>query len=572
MLTTLQISAGAFSDQGKKATNQDSQGIRLGEGSLLQTKGIAAVIADGVSSSEFGGEAAVACVNGLLADYFSTPESWSVKKSVQQILTALNSWLYQRSYPSSNLHQSRVSTLTAVILKSTTAHVFHIGDSRLYVLREGNLEQLTVDHRHWVTAQKSYLSRAMGIGLQLQIDYRRFAVEKGDIFVLTTDGVHDFLSSKELVDTILSSSKNLPRAAELVVRGALDKDSSDNLTCQLLRIDSLPSQDADEIHKQLTELPFPPELREGMIIDGYRIVRELHASNRSQLYLALDTETGLQVALKTPSVNFEDDPSYIERFTMEEWVGRRLNNPHVLKVYEPTRRRRFLYHIAEYLPGQTLRQWMLDNPQPDLEAVRAIIEQVANGLQAFHRLEMLHQDLKPENIVVDKQGTWTIIDFGSVKVAGIAEIESPVTRAELLGTKNYTAPEYITHKPIGNAADIYSLAVISYEMLTGHLPYGELPQNWKASHVQKLHYTPAQDYAEAIPPWFDGMLRKAVHPDPSQRYQELSEFLFDLRNPNSSLLFEDARPLLERNPILFWKGFSLLLLAGNLLLLILLLR
>src|SRR5690606_34963162 len=134
--------------------------------------------------------------------------------------------------------------------------------------------------------------------------------------------------------------------------------STDNVTCQLLQVQQLPTQSNDEIYRQLHELPFPPVLQEGMIIDGYRILRELHASNRSQLYLATDPDTGLNIALKTPSLNYEDDDSYIEGFRMEEWIGRRLDNPHVLKIYEPTRRRRMLYHVSEYLPGETLRQWM----------------------------------------------------------------------------------------------------------------------------------------------------------------------------------------------------------------------
>ncbi|PCJ22387.1 MAG: protein kinase [SAR86 cluster bacterium] len=556
----MQISIGSFSDKGRKSANQDSQGVRLGEGSLLQTKGIAAAIADGVSSSEHGAEASSACVLGFLTDYFSTPETWSVKKSVEQVCTALNGWLYRQGDSITAAHRGRVTTLSAVVFKSTTAHIFHIGDSRIYRIRHGDLEQLTVDHRTWVSAEKSYLSRAMGVDTHLQIDYSRVTLETGDIYLLSTDGVHDYLTDKEVISIILSSQKDLAKAAELLARKAMSHDSPDNVSCQILRIDELPARDADEVFSQLTELPFPPDLNEGLILDGYKIVRELHTSSRSQLYLVIDSDTGLQLALKTPSVNYEDDPAYIERFTMEEWVGRRINNPHVLKVYEPTRRRRFLYHIAEYLQGPTLRQWMIDNPSPDIEAVRAIIEQVANGLQAFHRLEMLHQDIKPENIIVGNRGALKIVDFGSVKVAGIAEIDSPVYRSNLLGTKNYSSPENLAEKVGSNASDIYSLGVITYEMLSGgHLPYGEIPSTKSRIDFKKLSYIPCADFNENIPSWLDGMLKKSVSPDPSDRYYELSEFLYDLRNPNKSLIFKDQRPLIERRPVQFWQGVSGLL-------------
>jgi len=558
MSNELQISAGQYSCAGRKESNQDSLGFRAAEPALLQTKGIAAVVADGVSVSDYGGDAAKACVVGFLSDYFSTPESWSVKKSAQQILNALNIWLYRQGLGSTR-DESRISTLTAVICKSATAHIFHVGDSRMYRLREGSIEQLTVDHRTWVSSDKSYLSRAMGSEIQLQIDYSRHDIKPGDLLIQTTDGVHDFVDDRTLRDIVLADSKELDKAAELVVHKASENESHDNLTCQILRIDSLPTQQAEEIFQQLTELPFPPDLNEGMILDGYRIVRELHASSRSQLYLAEDTETGLLVALKTPSANFKEDLAYIERFTLEEWVGRRLDNPHVLKVYEPTRRRNFLYHISEYLPGQTLRQWMHDNPEPSLEEVRLIIEQIAKGLQAFHRQEMLHQDIKPDNIMVDQKGTWKIVDFGSTKVAGIAEIDSPVYKESILGTKNYTAPEYMLKKPVQTNADIYSLGVITYEMLTGSLPYGEMPANWSKKSWQGMCYIPARDCNGAIPGWFDGMLQKAVNPDTGLRYRELSEFLYDLRNPNKALISEDKRPLLERNPVMFWKATSLVL-------------
>ncbi|PCI80772.1 MAG: protein kinase [SAR86 cluster bacterium] len=553
----MQISSGIFSDKGKKQENQDSLGVRLGSGSLLQTKGVAAAIADGVSSSEHGAEASSACVLGFLSDYFSTPESWSVKKSVEQVCTALNGWLYRQGDALTAAHRGRVTTFSALVFKSTTAHLFHVGDSRIYRIRQGMIEQLTVDHRTWISSEKSYLSRAMGVDTHLQIDYSRSALEIGDVYLLSTDGVHDFLTEDEVLAIVLSSQKDLNKATELLGRQALDHGSLDNVSCQLLRIDELPSQDVDEVYSQLTELPFPPDLSEGHILDGYKIVRELHASNRSQLYLAIDSDTGLHIALKTPSVNYEDDPAYIERFTMEEWVGRRIDNAHVLKVYEPTRRRRFLYHVAEYLQGPTLRQWMHDNPAPELEEVRGIIEQVASGLQSFHRLEMLHQDLKPENIIIGNQGSLKIVDFGSVKVAGIAEIDTPIYRSNLLGTKNYSSPENLADQPGSNASDIYSLGVITYEMLSGgKLPYGEITSNKSKINFKKLRYIPCRDHNEDIPAWLDGALKKSVSPGPENRYHELSEFLYDLRNPNSSLNFIDQRPLIERHPVKFWQGVS----------------
>lgn len=560
--TKLKVSAGAFSAAGVKTTNQDYCGFHVSEDSLCRTKGVAAVIADGISSSEHGQEASQACVTGFLADYFSTPETWSVKKSGRQILTALNGWLYMQGKNREAAHRGHVSTLSAIIVKSATAHLFHIGDSRIYLLREGKLELLTTDHKTWINKDKHYLSRAMGADTHLEIDYGKEAVETGDMFIMTTDGVHEYISDRDLLLTVQENHDNLDKAAELVVHAALQNQSPDNVTCQILRIDSLPSQDRDDIYQQLTELPFPPELDAGMILDGYRIIRELHTSSRSQLYLARDPDTGLSVAIKTPSVNYQDDPAYIERFMQEEWIGIRIDNPHVLKTYQPQRRRRFLYHVTEFLEGMTLRQWMHDHPRPDLETVRNIVEQIAAGLQAFHRMEMLHQDLKPENIMIDSSGTVKLVDFGSAKVAGIHEISSPIHHHDLLGTKNYSAPEYAAGRPGDNRSDIYSLGVIAYEMLTGKLPYGDLPYNWHHKNLAaSMHYRPATDYNDAIPDWFDAMLKKAISPNLDNRYAELSEFLYGLRHPDPSLLYKDRLPLIERHPVRFWQGVSVALTA-----------
>jgi serine/threonine protein kinase/serine/threonine protein phosphatase PrpC len=555
MVSQLKVTVGQYSDKGNKPTNQDCCGVEIPDENICATKGVAIVIADGISSSEHSQVASRACVNGFLSDYFSTPETWSVKKSVQQVLTALNSWLYHQGKDELNRHKGHVSTLSALIIKSTTTHVIHIGDSRIYQIREGYLKQLTVDHKTWVSKEKNYLSRAMGADTHLEIDYSKHTAEVGDLYVLTTDGVHEYISEDELLKTIHENKGNLDKAAEIIGRYAQSQGSPDNLSCQLLKIDELPSQDPDDVYQQLTELPFPPELSEGMIIDGYRVVREISSSSRSQLYLVEDTDTGLNLIMKTPSVNYEDDPAYIDRFIREEWIGRRIENQHVVKVYEPTRRRRFLYIIEEFLEGLTLRQWMNDNPNPDLEEVRLIVEQIGKGIQAFHRLEMLHQDLKPDNIIIDLNGTVKLIDFGSAKVAGIAEITTPVEQTNLLGTKNYTAPEYANDQPGSNRSDIYSLGIMCYEMLSGKLPFGDMPSNWKTNDLKEsMTYIPITDHVSTIPKWLNATLKKAVHPNHNKRYEELSEFLYDLRHPNPKLSTEDFRPLIEREPVQFWKG------------------
>jgi len=564
MPSQLKISVGQYSDKGRKAINQDFHGVSIPEEPQLTSKGIAIALADGISSSDVGQVASEATVSGFLEDYFCTSEAWSVKKSAHQVLSATNSWLYSQSEQGQhrfNKDRGYVCTLSAMIIKSTTAHIFHLGDTRIYRLRDNVLEKLTNDHRLWVSDEKSYLSRAMGIKARLEIDYDVQPVDKGDIFLFVTDGIYESVNSRFMSKVINEQAENLDAAAKIIAEKAFELGSDDNLTVQIVRVDNLPCQNIDEVYQQLTDLPFPPILEARMEFDGYKIIRKVHSSSRSHVYLTVDKETDAQVIMKTPSVDLQGDAAYLERFLMEEWIARRINNSaHVLKPFAQTRQRNYLYIITEFIDGQTLTQWMTDNPAPDLETVRGIVEQIAKGLRAFHRLEMLHQDLRPENIMIDNTGTVKIIDFGSTKVAGIMEISSPIQQANILGTAQYTAPEYLLGETGTPRSDLFSLAIITYQMLTGNLPYGvKAAQASNRAAQNKLTYLPIPHDDRQIPLWVDGAIKKALQPNPIKRYQEISEFLFDLRHPNKLFLNQSRPPLIERNPVIFWKTVSFML-------------
>ncbi|NOR68948.1 MAG: protein kinase [Methylomarinum sp.] len=566
---TLKVSSGAYSDKGVKADNEDCYGLQIPDEAQLVHKGIAVVIADGMSGSDAGKLASHCCVTSFLSDYYSTPDSWAVKHAGQKILSATNSWLYSQGQQRYESTKGMVSTLSILVFKSTTGHIFHIGDSRIYRLRKGNLELLTRDHRVQVSAEKSYLNRAMGIEPHLQADYKAFPLEQGDVFIMTTDGVHDFLAEKSLKE-IIQGEDDLNLCAEKLVQQASDNNSDDNLTCQLVRIDELPLAKGDEVIRRHANLPFPPLLEKGMVVDGYRIEAELHASKRTQIYRAFDTQTEMQVILKTPSVLYEDDTHYIEHFLHEEWVGKRIQHDNVLKVLSTDRKKTCIYYVTEYIEGQTLREWMESNPKSYIREVREIVEQIAKGLRAFHRMEMLHQDLKPENIMFAQNGTVKIIDFGSVKIAGVAEITAMEQSEEnVLGTLNYTAPEYHLGQRGTVKSDIYSLGVITYEMINKALPFGrDMPEKPNKINLAKLKYVPSFHKNAMVPYWIDGALRKATLIEPQGRYEALSEFIYDLSNPNKAFLKSaDSLPLIERNPLVFWKTMAGLLFLSNLVLL-----
>lgn len=556
----MKVSIGQHSDKGRKPVNQDFYGASSPTEPLLSAKGIAVALADGISSSDVSQVASEFAVMGFLDDYYCTSQAWSVKRSVERVLVATNSWLHSRTQQSpyrENMDRGYVCTLSALVLKAHTAHVFHVGDARVYRLQGGQMEQLTTDHRVQVSGHQSYLSRAMGFNARLDIDYHSLPIEVGDVFILATDGVHGHVEPATMAETVAQHRHDLDAAAREIVRLAHDHGSPDNLTVQIVAVDALPPHGARELTQALSQLPLEPIFEARAVVDGYRIVRELHASHRSHTYLAVDTEGGATVVLKTPSVDLQADAALLERFLLEEWVARRLNSPHVLKPCPPERERSCLYVVTEYIEGQTLAQWMTDHPRPDVETVRGIVEQIAKGLQAFHRLEMLHQDLRPENVMIDRTGTVKIIDFGATRVAGITEMSTPLERGEIAGTAQYTAPEYFLGDAGTPQSDQFSLGVIAYQMLSGRLPYGaEVAKARTTAAQRRLRYDSVLAADREIPKWLDDVLAKAVHPDPLKRYEALSEFVHDLRHPTQAFLSRTRPPLVERHPVLFWKVVS----------------
>ena len=560
MATKLKVEIGGYSSAGQKPENQDSIGYLIPqESEELENKGVVALLADGVSSSEAAKQASQTAVQTFLNDYFATPATWSTKKACQQIIGALNGWLYKQGSSEASELKGWVTTFDALVLKSTTAYMAHVGDSRIYRLREGELKQLTQDHIAVLSAERSYLSRALGVDTALQLDFRTEALQKGDIFLQTSDGVHEFVSEQEIIE-LLQSEHSAEEIAQRLVERAIARQSDDNLSALVTNVLQLPNATKQEVYDKLSELPFPPDLEPGMKFEGYEILQELSLSARSQIYLAKDLDTGQEVVLKTPSPNYSDDPWYLDGFVREEWIGQRLKHPGLMKTYKAKRAKKFLYFTTEYIKGQTLRQWMAENPSPDVGKVREIIEQIASALRALHRQDVIHQDLKPDNIMIDTEGRIKIIDFGAVQAAGLAELATVLQRQHPEGTLNYTAPEYLIGDRGSKRSDIFSLGVIAYEMLSGQLPYKERKvDKFQLKSYHHLKYISILQYRPDLPSWIDAVLKKAVAPNPEKRYGLLSELVHDLKLPAQVMDGRDSEPLIQRNPVLFWQGVSAIL-------------
>ncbi len=539
---------------GRKPDNQDTVGARIPEGAQLANKGIAIAIADGVSSSASAKQASQAAITGFLSDYYATPDTWRTQTSAVQVIQSLNRYLWSQGQNSVR-QEGHLTTFSVLILKGDTGFTFHIGDSRIYRYRAGHLEPLTRDHCQRIDNKTTYLSRALGADPSLEVDMHSFELEIGDLYLLTTDGVHDAIPAGKMKALMQIYAARLEDLAGALLEAALEHDSQDNLSLQICRIEQKGNATQHDAVAALARLPFPPLLNPGQSLDGLCVKKILHESERSQVYW-VESPQGTQLVMKTPSFNYEDDPAYIERFVMENWIGTRIQNPHVVRIVKPPFARSHLYYLTEYIPGPTLAQLIKERAPFAIPDALELIEQIIRGVRAFHRKETLHQDLKPSNILVSKRGA-VIIDFGSCAVAGIEERKAPSERDQALGTLDYSAPEYRYGSKATPAADQFSIGVILYEMLTGKKPYGnDYVTALNEKSLQRLKYVSASKINPLIPLWLDRAIEKAVSISPGNRYEALSEWLTDLQRPNPLWQSPREKPLLERNPLKFWQAFA----------------
>ncbi len=557
----LNLSFAGYTSQGIKDINQDAFSAFTPAERDVKLKGITLCVADGVSSSDRSHEASNTAVTSFINDYYSTPQTWSVKKSAAQVLQALNSWLCHQGRGDFSQQNSLVTTFSAVVFKSTTAHIFHIGDTRIYRWRNDSLELLTRDHTHNYQGQKNILYRALGIDPLLEVDHSVTDIEPGDMFLLTSDGVHDYIDEKNLHSFLSVKHLSLATCAKSLVDYALNQGSSDNLTCLITKVENTPNANLDEIHRCLTKRVIPPAMRQGNKIDHYYVEKVIHAGSRSHVYLVRDLETKKLCVLKAPSQNFSENLHYLDGFINEQWIGQTIDHKSVMKIYPHDKNSNFLYHVCEYVQGISLRDWMRENPNPSIVKIRPIIEPLIKALRVLQRLNIVHRDLKPENVLIDHENNVKLIDFGTVKVDSLTEISNQLQDECPAGTAGYTAPEYFFGETGCHQSDIFSLGVIIYEMLSAKLPFTDLNHQGKITrYYSDWSYISLKTFSPDIPTWLDLTVQKACHPDPKHRYSAMSELSRDLNRPNPTFL-EDHRkkPLIERNPVLVWRSISIIL-------------
>ncbi len=591
----LQVSLGHASQQGPRPRNEDFVGAATPEGEELAAKGVLLAVADGVGGHAHGREAAEQTVRSLLADYYATPQTWGVDKSIDTVLGAVNRWLLGQSAKARD-YAGMATTLTAVVLRGRRHHVAHVGDSRAYRWRAGALLRLTEDHTWAHPEFDNVLRRAIGLEARLLVDHDDGELAVGDCFVLVTDGVWATLGDAGIAAVMEAQAGSRVRsnsgsslqtdamqtdascradsgndadtgfdaqaAADALVLGAIRRGTADNATALVARIDALPPDNLRDRLADSRRLPLPPRLKPGQVLDGLRIDELVHESRVTLLYRVTRLADGLALVLKTLLPDADDEAA--SALVREEWLARRVPGKGFPRVCEHAQRDH-LYYLMSWHEGETLKAALARGhryaPHELVGIGRALLGRVA----ALHRLGIVHRDIKPDNVHIDRAGELRLLDLGvaAADAEDLAEINNP-------GTPSYMAPELFAGSTANESSDLYACGVTLYELLTRKYPYGEI-EPFQHPHFG-VPVSPTR-YRPDTPAWLEALLLKACARDPKERFETAEEFLLALeRGASRPLATRRHVPLIERNPRLALKlvaGASLLL---NLVLLFLLSR
>lgn len=559
----LKITLGQTSETGLRERNEDFFGVVTPTGEQLATKGVLLAVADGVGGNAGGREAAEMTVRGVLSDYYATPETLGVSTALDKVLVALNRWVISQA-SSHHAMSGMATTLSLLVLRGKHYTLAHIGDTRIYRLRNGEMKQLTNDHVWDRPDMRHVLKRAVGLDQFLSVDYADGDLATGDIFILATDGVWEPLGDK-IMHELLLLHREPQRVAEALVESAVKRSGQDNATVVVVSVEQVGEDSLQEFLTEGKTLPLPPKFKPGERIDDFEVLELLHDSRVSLLYKVRQIATQQILVLKTLQPILADDTASQSCLLMEEWLTKR-----VMSHYFPQAvpllpgERSCLYFAMSFHEGATLQQRLDQGQHFSVADVAQIGIRLAKGLSALHRLHVIHRDIKPANLHGGADGKLRILDLG---VALNPWTESGARGNA--GTPSFMAPEQFTGAAANGQGDIYAVGVTLYHLLTRKYPYGEIEpfQNPRFGEP-----APPTRYRPDIPQWLENVILKAAARDREKRFETIEELLLALEQGEMKPLAPmAATPLIERCTPVVWKFLALLSFLLNLLLLYLLL-
>ncbi|HLS22838.1 MAG TPA: Stk1 family PASTA domain-containing Ser/Thr kinase [Pseudogracilibacillus sp.] len=257
-----------------------------------------------------------------------------------------------------------------------------------------------------------------------------------------------------------------------------------------------------------------------LLNERYRIKRRIGGGGMANVYLGFDLILERDVAIKVLRMEFVNDPEFVERFDREAQAATSLSHPNIVNIYDVGEEDDILYIVMEYVDGLTLKEYIQKHGPLSVEKAIDIMDQLTAAIQHAHETGLIHRDIKPQNVLINQNGTVKVTDFG----IAVALSATALTQTNsVLGSVHYLSPEQARGGKATKKSDIYSLGIVFYELLTGELPFsGQSPVSIALKHLQDdIPSVRAKD--ESIPQSVENIILKATTKDPFHRYQSVSE-------------------------------------------------
>jgi serine/threonine-protein kinase len=266
-------------------------------------------------------------------------------------------------------------------------------------------------------------------------------------------------------------------------------------------------------------------LENGMfLIERYEILSKVGVGGMADVYKAKDHVLGRIVAVKVLKAEFSEDVNFVTKFRTEAQSAAGLEHPNIVNIYDVGSENGLHFIVMEYVEGITLKTYIEKKGQLSFKEATSIAIQVARGIETAHNKEIIHRDIKPQNIIISTEGKVKVTDFGIARA-----ISSNTISAEVMGSVHYASPEQARNGFVDGRSDIYSLGIVMYEMVTGRVPFdGDTTVSVAIQHLQEEMVEPSV-YAPELPISYEKILLKATQKNPDRRYQTIEELLADLR-------------------------------------------
>jgi len=552
--SAVKTSVGFASETGPRERNEDFAGAVFGMELPKPRRDTLAAIADGIGGAKGGRVAAETAVRGFLDGFCDLPETMEVRRAAATVLNSLNGWIFSQSRRDNKL-AGMGCTFTALVLRGRVAHVLHVGDTRAYRLRGDRITCLTTDHvREGGDGRSNILNRALGVETEVRVDYAAHPIALHDRFLLCSDGVHAYLTPDSIAEILRARSAS-DDSARALVTAALQSGSTDNCTALVIDVVDLPTVDSATVGADIMQLPLIPVPIDGQTVDGFVLKVLISDGRYTRLFGAIDEIEGGEVALKFPKPQVAATATYHAAFVREAWVGARVNSPWIGRIIElPPGRQTCLYTVMPLYQGELLSTRMGRRPLVGLEEGRNIAIKLARAVAALHRAGIIHRDIKPDNVILESEGSLKLIDLGVVRVPGLEDFPPE----DIPGTIAYMAPEMFAGEPGNQATDIYALGVTMFRAFTGEFPYGNIDA---VSPSRRSRPVPLAELRPDLPAWLQAALGRAIATNPADRFQDVMEFALEMEGGPSRAPVAARRPqtLYERSPVRFWQGVAALL-------------